>query len=227
MRYLSRRLSAVIGLGLVALVVAGARQVDRHPLTGRIYAGPMSFEGAAWLDRYEREREERPERALGIIGLTPGSTVADIGAGSGYFTLKMAKLVGPAGRVYASDIQPEMLDIIRRKTARGGYENVTLVLGTGNDPKLPAGTIDLALLVDVYHEFLEPQAMLRRLHAAIKPGGRLVLLEYREEDPRVPINPLHKMSVKGAKREVEAEGFTLTTVNEDLPWQHVLVFTRP
>ncbi len=222
-----RRLLALICLGLLAVAVASARQADRHPLTGRIYAGPMSFEGASWLDRDEREKEEAPERALGIIGVVPGSTVADVGAGSGYFSLKMAKMVGPTGRVYASDIQPEMLDIIRRKTARGGFDNVTLVLGEGHDPKLPAGAIDLALLVDVYHEFLEPQAMLRRLHAAIKPGGRLVLLEYREEDPKVPINPLHKMSVQGAKREVEAEGFTLTTVNEDLPWQHVLVFTRP
>lgn len=222
-----RRFLAVAGLALSLAAVTVAGQSGRHPLTGRQYAGPMSFEGAPWLDRSEREREESPEQALRIIGIAPGSTVADVGAGSGYFTLKMAKLVGPTGRVYACDIQREMLDILGRKLKPTGLGNVSLVLGTGSDPKLPADAIDLALLVDVYHEFLEPQAMLKRLHAAIKPGGRLVLLEYREEDPRVPINPLHKMSVQGAKREVEAEGFVLSTVNEDLPWQHVLIFTRP
>ncbi len=227
MRRHLRRLLVASGLALSLAAVVVSAQAGRHPLTGRQYAGPMSFEGASWLDRTEREREEAPDKALKIIGITPGSTVADVGAGSGYFTLKMARLVGPSGRVYASDIQQEMLDILGRKLKPTGLANVSLVLGAGNDPKLPAGAIDLALLVDVYHEFLEPQAMLKRLHASIRPGGRLVLLEYREEDPRVPINPLHKMSVQGAKREVEAEGFVLSTVNEDLPWQHVLIFTRP
>jgi ubiquinone/menaquinone biosynthesis C-methylase UbiE len=199
---------------------------DRHPISGRIYAQTMDVSGAAWLDRNNREDEEAPEKALKIIGITPGSVVADVGAGSGYFTLKMASLVGAKGTVYATDIQPGMLDIIRDKLKGTSVNNVTLILGSPDDPKLPAATLDLVLMVDVYHEIHEPQAVLRHLRNALKPGGRLVLLEYRAEDPKVPIRADHKMSVATAKLEVEAEGFRLTSVNEDLPWQHVLTFTR-
>lgn len=221
----SYAVAACVVLALAALV---ARQQNGvHPISGRVYAGAMDVSGASWLDRTEREREEAPEKALKILGIQPGSIVADVGAGSGYFTVKLAALVGPAGRVYANDIQQGMLDIIRRKLERDRLTNVTLVLGTDDDPRLPPASLDLALLVDVYHEFLAPQAMLKHLREALKPGGRLVLLEYREEDPNVPIRPEHKMSVAGAKLEVEREGFTLTSVNEELPWQHILVFTRP
>ena len=215
--------ATIVFLSLAAVV---ARQSDRHPLSGRVYADTMDVSGASWLDRSERESEEAPEKALKIIGIQRGSTVADVGAGSGYFTVRMAALVGPAGRVYANDIQEGMLDIIRAKLEKARISNVTLVLGANDDPRLPPATLDLALLVDVYHEFHAPQVMLQHLREALKPGGRLVLLEYRQEDPNVPILPEHKMSVAGVKLEVEHEGFKLTTVNEDLPWQHILIFTR-
>jgi ubiquinone/menaquinone biosynthesis C-methylase UbiE len=210
---------------LVAVPVTLAGQSPGvHPLTGRQFALPMSASGAAWLDRDERQREENTELSLKLIDVQRGSIVADIGAGSGYYSTRLARLVGPAGRVYASDIQSAMLDIIRDRMARERLTNIELVLGTPTDPRLPRAAVDMALLVDVYHEFSQPQTMLRRIRESLKPGGRLVLLEYRGEDPRVPILPLHKMTVAQAKTEVEAEGFTLTDVKEDLPWQHVLVF---
>lgn len=196
-----------------------------HPLTGRQYALPMSAAGAAWLDRIERDREESTELSLRLIDVRPGSIVADIGAGSGYYSTRLARMVGSEGRVYANDIQQEMLDILRDRTGRERLSNIELVLGTPTDPRLPRGVVDLALLVDVYHEFSAPQVMLRRIREALRPGGRLVLLEYRGEDPRVPIHPAHKMTVAQARIEVEAEGFRLVTVKEDLPWQHILIFT--
>lgn len=216
---------------LVALVVvlqAGvwAQGAGVHPLSGRRYALPMGVAGADWLDRVERDSEENTTRALRLLKIARGSMVADIGAGSGYYTVEIARLVGPTGRVYANDIQPGMLDILRRRIERQRLTNVELVLGTDSDPRLPRASIDLALMVDVYHEFSQPQAMLRQIREALKPDGRLVLLEYRAEDPRVPILPEHKMTVAQAKLEVEAEGFTLAAVNEELPWQHLLVFSR-
>ena len=141
-------------------------------------------------------------------------------------TVRMAKRVGDKGAVYANDIQQAMLDLLDARLAKNRMANVRLVLGAPDDPKLPADSIDLALLVDVYHEFSQPQAMLRHLHDALKPGGRLVLLEYRKEDPSIPIRPEHKMSVAEAKLEVEAEGFRLGRVNDELPRQHVLIFNR-
>jgi len=197
-----------------------------HPISGRRYAQPMSVAGAEWLDRVEREREEEPDRALRVLGIQPGSNVADVGAGSGYFTVRLAGLVGPNGKVYANDLQPGMLQILRGRLDRERLTNVELILGTVDDPRLPSSALDLILMVDVYHEFSQPQAMLRRMRDALKPAGRLVLLEYRAEDPRVPIRAEHKMTVAQARLEVESEGFTLTTVNEDLPWQHILIFTR-
>lgn len=210
----------------LAASLLGAQAAGVHPLSGRRYAQPMSVEGAGWLERAERQREEDTERALRLLRIEPGSTVADVGAGSGYFTGRLARLVGPAGKVYANDLQQGMLDIIRRRVEQDRIRNVELVLGSVDDPRLPRESIDLALMVDVYHEFSQPQAMLRRLREALKPGGRLVLLEYRAEDPAVPIRPDHKMTVAQARLEVEAEGYSLTTVNKELPWQHLLVFTR-
>jgi ubiquinone/menaquinone biosynthesis C-methylase UbiE len=186
----------------------------------------MSVAGAEWLDRAERDREEDTDQAVRLLGVQPGWMVADIGAGSGYYTVRLAALVGPQGRVYANDVQPGMLALINRRLSVARIRNVELVQGATADPMLPAGAIDLALMVDVYHELAEPQLMLRRIREALKPDGRLVLLEYRAEDPRVPIRPEHKMSVADATLEVEAEGFVLTSVNGDLPWQHVLTFTR-
>jgi SAM-dependent methyltransferase len=196
-----------------------------HPLTGRQFALPMSAAGAAWLDRDERQRQEDTELSLRLLEVQYGSVVADVGAGSGYYSARLARLVGSNGRVFASDIQQAMLDIIRGRIERERIPNIELVLGTPTDPRLPRGAVDLAIMVDVYHEFSAPQVMLRRIRESLKPGGRLVLLEYRGEDPTVPILPAHKMTVAQAKTEVEAEGFLLTTVKEDLPWQHVLIFT--
>jgi ubiquinone/menaquinone biosynthesis C-methylase UbiE len=185
----------------------------------------MGVAGAPWLDRSEREAEERPTQALAFLELTPGSTVADIGAGSGYFTERLSRLVGPRGRVYANDIQKGMLDLLAQRLAREQLTNVTLILGEPADPKLPAASVDLALMVDVYHELAAPQTMLANIKKALKPNGRLVLIEYKGEDPSVPILPLHKMTVAQAKMELEHEGYKLATVNSSLPRQHVLVFT--
>jgi len=216
-------------LVLVASAIIAAQQIVSpgvHPISGRRYALTMSYLGADWLDRSERVQEEEPDAALDAIALAPGSVVADVGAGSGYMTVKMAKRVGPTGKVYANDIQPQMLTILRQRLDREKVSNVELVLGTMDDPKLPANTIDLILMVDVYHEFAQPQPMLRKMRDSLKTGARLVLLEYRKEDPSIPIRPDHKMSVAEAKMEVEAEGFTLAKVDERLPRQHILVFTK-
>jgi SAM-dependent methyltransferase len=211
----------------VALTLASAQGPGVHPISGREYARPMGVAGAPWLDREEREAEEAPTRALAILQIAPGSTVADIGAGSGYFTERLARLVGPSGKVYANDIQAGMLDLLRRRLSREQMSNVTLVLGAPADPKLPAGAVDLALMVDVYHELSDPQTMLAHIRRALKPGGRLALIEYKGEDESIPILPAHKMTVAQAKLEVEHEGFTLTMVNSSLPRQHVLVFSTP
>jgi len=218
-------------LTLAATVVVSAQQTaaapGTHPISGRRFAGVMGYQGAEWLDRAERIDEEEPDIAIDALKLETGAIVADVGAGSGYMTVRMARKVGPTGKVYANDIQPQMLALLRERLAREKITNVEMVLGGVDDPKLPDGTLDLILMVDVYHEFQQPQAMLRHMHAALKPGGRLVLLEYRKEDPAIPIRLEHKMTVAEAKLEVEAEGFKLTKVDPILPRQHILIFTRP
>jgi len=217
----------LVAVLVAALVGAHAQQrAGVHPISGRQYAQPMGVQGAPWLDRAERIDEEDPDRALRLLKIAKGATVADVGAGSGYMTIRMAKIVGPTGRVYANDIQSGMLDLLQKNVTKAKLNNVVPVLGTFDDPKLPAATLDLVLMVDVYHEFSEPQAMLGHIRDALKPDGRMVLLEYRAEDPDVPIQPLHKMTVAQAKLEVEHEGFTLSRVQEDLPRQHVLTFTK-
>jgi predicted methyltransferase len=202
-----------------------------HPLTGRQIAGVCGFGGCeTWLERPEREQEENPEGALDALHLKPGMTVADVGAGTGYMSLKMAKRVGASGKVYAEDVQPEMLQKVRENAAKAkalnpNEANVVTVQGSYTDPMLPKGQVDLILLVDVYHEFSEPQKMLRGIRAALKPDGRLVLLEYRKEDPSIPIRVEHKMTVAEVKTELEAEGFKLSQVVETLPRQHILILT--
>lgn len=210
------------------LLLAAACQADpgRHPVTGRDIANVMSAAGADWLVRAERALEEQPDKALDLLAIEEGMTVADIGAGVGYFSLKLAERVGDAGKVYATDIQPEMLRLLRKRAADAGITNIEPVLGAADDPKLPANSIDLALMVDVYHEFSEPQAMLAGLHEALKPDGRLVLLEYRAEDPSIPIREDHKMTITEVKRELKPEGFRLDRVLHDLPRQHVLIFKK-
>jgi ubiquinone/menaquinone biosynthesis C-methylase UbiE len=227
MRKTSARMALASVFALATALTLAAQQAGVHPLSGRRFAQTMSVEGADWLDRSERDLEENPDRAVDVLKLEKGSTVADVGAGSGYMTVKLAKKVGPQGKVYANDIQQGMLDLLSKRVTKSKLTNVSTVLGTQDDPKLPADTLDLVLMVDVYHELSQPQVMLRHIRDSLKPGGRLVLLEYRKEDPDIPIRPEHKMSVADAKLEVEAEGFKLTKTNEDLPRQHILIFTKP
>lgn len=212
----------------VAAVVAAAAGFSfaqaTHPISGRPIAGVMGHQGAAWLERPEREAEEAPRKAIAELQLRPGQVVADIGAGSGYYTMLLSAAVGPRGRVYATDIQPEMLALIRKKLENTPVSNVELVLGTATESRLPDAGIDLALMVDVYHELAQPQAFLQSLKRAIKPDGRLVLIEFRKEDDRVPIRQEHKMTVREARMELEAEGYRFERVIDVLPWQHILVF---
>jgi SAM-dependent methyltransferase len=197
-----------------------------HPVTGRHIAPVMGAAGADWLVRPEREAEEAPDAALDAVVIAHGATVADIGAGAGYFTWRLAERVGPTGKVFANDIQPEMLNLLRKNMADRHLTNVEAVLGTEDDPKLPAARMDLVLLVDVYHEFTEPEKMLRKIRESLKPDGRLVLLEYRKEDPNVPIRPEHKMSVTEVRAEVQPEGFRFDKTLETLPRQHILIFRK-
>jgi tRNA A58 N-methylase Trm61 len=215
-------LAALLAWGVTAYQAPGT-----HPVSGRRIAGVMGMNGADWLVRPEREAEEQPEKALDALNLKPGMVVADIGAGVGYMSLRLARRVGPSGKVYANDLQPEMLDRLRQNAAQARITNVATVLGDVADPKLPVNTMDLVLLVDVYHEFSQPQQMLRKIRETLKPDGRLVLLEYRAEDPNVPIIAEHKMTVAQVKTELEAEGFVLRPVIETLPRQHILILTKP
>jgi ubiquinone/menaquinone biosynthesis C-methylase UbiE len=212
--------------GLLLLLQAAAWAQGVHPITGRRYAGVMGVGGADWLVRPEREGEEQPDAALDAIGIAKGSTVADVGAGAGYLTWRLAERVGASGKVLANDIQPQMLDLLRRNMEQRKIANVEPVLGAVDDPKLPRGAVDMVLLVDVYHEFSEPQAMLRHIRESLRPDGRLVLLEYRGEDPKVPIRPEHKMTIAQVKAELEPEGFRMERVSEVLPRQHILIFRK-
>jgi ubiquinone/menaquinone biosynthesis C-methylase UbiE len=210
---------------LVLLFLTQAQ--DTHPVTGRQYAHVMSADGADWLSRPERAAEEQPDKALDALHIAKGAVVADIGAGSGYMTWRLATRVGATGKVYASDIQPRMLDLLTSEMKQRKIANVEAVLGAVDDPKLPPNLLDLAILVDVYHEFSEPQKMLRHIRESLKPDGRLVLLEYRAEDPNVPIRPEHKMTVAQVKAEIVPEGFRFDSVLEILPRQHILIFRKP
>jgi ubiquinone/menaquinone biosynthesis C-methylase UbiE len=193
---------------------------------GRVIAPVMSAEGADWLVRTEREEFEQPEKVVDALKLQKGMIVADIGAGVGYFSLRMAKRVGPAGKVLAVDIQPEMLSLLKQNQEREGLTNVEPILGTVTDPHLPQDMVDLALLVDVYHECQYPEEMITQIRNSLKKNGRLVLIEYRGEDATVPIKPEHKMTVKQVLTEIEPMGFQLKEQLEFLPWQHILVFMK-
>lgn len=207
---------------------------EEHPAdaTGKVYLGRfishvMGHQGAGWLERPEREREELPQTLIRLMDISPGDHVADIGVGSGYHTRRIAPLVGPEGQVYAVDIQPEMLEILQAGLTAEGITHVTGVLGEIDDPKLPAATIDLAFMVDVYHEFSHPYEMIAALCDALKPGGRLILVEYRKEDPTVPIKPSHKMTAAQVRKEMAPHPLEwVSTDSTSLPWQHVIVFRR-
>ena len=200
--------------------------------TGKFYMGReisrvMGHQGASWLDRPEREVEEAPEALLDSLGIQKGMAVADIGAGSGYFSFRLAQRVGAGGRVLAVDIQDEMLQIIRRRAAQRKIGNVEPIRGTIQDPGLPPESVDLALLVDVYHEFSHPWEMIRGIHRALKPGGRLVLVEYRAEDPAVPILRLHKMTQDQVRREISVHPLVWVETLDLLPRQHIVIFRKP
>jgi len=227
MRFTRLRVAFLVAItALMATAVLFTAGQARHPVSGRVIAGVMGYEGAAWLERPEREAEEAPTKAVAALQLRTGDVVADIGAGSGYYTMLLSAAVGPKGRVYATDLQPEMLALIRKKVEARRASNVELVLGSATESRLPDAALDLALMVDVYHELSEPQAFLKSLQRAIKPGGRLVLIEFRKESADVPIREEHKMSVREARQELEAEGYRFEQVIDVLPWQHILVF-RP
>jgi ubiquinone/menaquinone biosynthesis C-methylase UbiE len=187
----------------------------------------MSHQGAPWLEREERETEEAPNRLVSALGLKPGNQVGDVGAGSGYLTWRMARVVGPTGKIYANDIQPEMIAFLRTNLSVRGITNVVPVLGTTTDPRLPDNTLDLILLVDVYHECDHPWEMTRRMTDALKPGGRLVLVEYRGEERWIPIKPLHKMTANQVRKEMALHPRLAFMENlTNLPRQHILIFQK-
>ena len=194
---------------------------------GRPIAGVMSYEGADWLFRDSREAEEQPERMLDALKIQAGQTVADIGAGAGYTSLRLAKRVGPKGTVLATDVQPQMLAMLRDNAKIAGLANVKPIRATQAATNLPDGEVDLALMVDVYHEAADPETLLQGVLKALKPGGRLVLVEFRGEDPEVPIKPEHKMTLAQVRKELEPQGFRFRESFEFLPWQHVIVFEKP
>lgn len=194
---------------------------------GREIAQVMGYQAAGWLDRPEREKEEEPAKLLVALDLKPGQVVADVGAGSGFHAFRMANQLGDTGKVLAVDVQPEMLKLIAARARREKVANVVPVRGTDKDPKLPAGGVDLVLMVDVYHEFRWPYEMAEKLVAALKPGGRLVFVEFRAEDASVPIKAVHKMSERQVLKEMAAfPTLRHTRTVGTLPWQHVIVFTK-
>ncbi len=198
----------------------------RRSYLGRVLAKPMSHLGAPWLIRPEREEEERASESFKQLKLAPGMAVCDLGCGNGYWTLPMARDVGEGGKVYAVDIQREMLQKLRQRSSKYKLNNIEPVLGKVDDPNLPANQMDLVLMVDVYHEFSHPESMLWGIRRSLKPEGVVALLEYREEDPNVPIKPLHKMSKRQIMKEYTANGFKLVREFNELPWQHLMFFAR-
>jgi SAM-dependent methyltransferase len=193
---------------------------------GRPIADVMSFHGADWLFRDSREAEEQPEAMLDALKIRVGDTVADVGAGAGYTSLRLAKRVGPTGQVLSSDVQPQMLSMLAANAKVAGVKNIRPILCTASDPKLPPAAVDLALMVDVYHECSDPEATIAGIRKALKPNGRLVLVEFRGEDDAVPIKPEHKMTLAQVRLELEPQGFKFQESLEFLPWQHIIIFAK-
>jgi ubiquinone/menaquinone biosynthesis C-methylase UbiE len=224
---------SVVVLALFCAVVSAiaAAEEDAMPpalktYQGRTIATTMHYLGAPWLTRESRERQEECSTLLKVLRIKSDQTVCDMGCGNGFYTLKLAKIVGEKGKVLAVDIQPEMLDLLKERAAAKGVKNIVPVLGTLVDPKLPAGSVDVMLLVDVYHEFSHPEHMLRAIRRSLKPTGRVALVEFRGEDPDVPIKPLHKMTKEQILKEFPPNGFKLVEQFDSLPWQHVMFFQR-
>jgi FkbM family methyltransferase len=239
MKSLSRTIS-LLAIAVFMLVSLPAATQDLPEYTfaadrsqggsGKFYLGReislvMGHQGAQWLERPERVQEEQPDQVVANMGLEPGHVVADIGAGTGYFSFRMAKLV-QQGKVMSVDIQPEMLALIEQRKQQEGVSNIEGVLGTIDDPNLPPSSIDAALMVDAYHEFSHPYEMIKGIYDALRPGGRIFLLEYRAEDPTVPIRPLHKMTEEQAVKEMSVFGLEWTDTLDFLPWQHMMIFTK-
>ena len=219
-------------LGLYASLLPSAAAEDAaipppaKEYKGREIAQTMHYLGAPWLTRESRDREEDCKTMLAALHVKPGDTVCDLGCGNGFYTLQLAKLTGEKGRVLAVDIQREMLQLLKDRAADENITNIEPVLGTVVDPKLPAGSVDLVLLVDVYHEFSHPEQMLAAIRKSLKPKGRVALVEFRGEDPAVPIKPLHKMSKAQILKEFPPNGFKLVEEFDKLPWQHLMFFER-
>lgn len=193
---------------------------------GRRIAPTMSYAHAGWLVRDVRQQEEDTQQALDNLGLQPGMVVCDMGCGNGYYSLEIAKRVAPGGKVLAVDIQQEMLHLLHLRAEEAKIDNIETILGTVVNPDLPAGVVDLMLMVDVYHEFSHPEEMLAAIRQSLSPKGRIALVEFRAEDPRVPILPLHKMSKRQILREYKANGFKLVEEYDQLPWQHLMFFEK-
>jgi precorrin-6B methylase 2 len=198
----------------------GKRYMDRE------ISAVMGWQGAAWLEREERDREERIDLLLAALALKPGMVVADIGAGTGYLSRRMATAVMPGGKIWAVDVQPEMIELLQAGAKRSGLTQIEARLSAADDIRLPAASLDLAVMVDVYHELAFPYEVMASVLKALKPGGRVVFVEYKAEDPRVPIKPLHKMSEAQIKREAAVFKLDWERTVSTLPWQHVVVFRK-
>ena len=219
------RLSLAVGVWVTALTGSSLTLVvsaeDRRPTP------VMSFEGAPWLEREGREKEQRPDEIIRTMGLHDGQVVADLGCGTGWFARRLASAVAPSGKVYAIDIQPEMLELMKGYLARDKITNVVAVLGASDDPRVPPASLDWVLMVDVYHELQQPKAMLARIRESLKPAGRVALVEYRAEgDSAAHIRPEHRMSVDQILEEWTPAGLRMVARHEDLPTQHFLVFEK-
>lgn len=232
-------LAIFTSVGPVALLLPAAETGSRYEIRavhspdgiGKFYLGReiahvMGHQAADWLERPERETEEQTSRMIPLLGIRAGESIADLGCGTGYISRRLARATGAGGRVYAVDIQPEMLTLLAQAMTREGLTNVIPVLGTARDPKLPASQLDLIVLVDVYHEFDHPYEMTEAMVRALRPGGRLAFVEFRGEDPSIPIKPLHKMTEAQLRKEMAAHPLDWLTTHRTLPWQNVIVFRK-
>jgi len=240
MKNQNRYLASLFALGAIFLALTPAvAQEDpsdrgrpskippaRSNYMGRQIARTMHYTGAEWLIRDEREREERCSMMIANLGIKPGMTICDMGCGNGFHTLRMAELTGKDGIVLGVDVQSEMLEYLRERSEEQGIENIVPILGSFHNPRLPPNSIDLILLVDVYHEFSHPERMLESMRKSLTEDGVIVMVEYRSEDPEVPIKRLHKMSKKQVNKELTANGFKLVREFDRLPWQHMMFFGR-
>jgi precorrin-6B methylase 2 len=228
---------------LLALVVSAAVPAADKPLPryqkvaaspdgiGKVYMGReiaqvMSFHGAGWLERAERAQEERPDLVLAALDIRPGMAIADIGAGTGYYARRMARRAGSKGMVYAVEVQPGMMALLQKELARHLATSVKAILGTLTDPRLPEASVDLAVMVDVYHELEFPYEMLSAIVRAVKPGGQVAFVEFRANDPAVPIKALHTMTEEQVRKEAAVHPLEWVKTVRELPWQHVVLFRK-